>query len=136
MKRIIDEKLVKFICVGICNTLIGSAVMFGLYNLCGVSYWISSAANYIVGSVFSYFLNKHFTFRHRGRTMHSMIRFVLNIAVCYGIAYGVAKPLAVMIFAGLGNRVQENIAMLVGMCIFTGLNYLGQRFVVFREEIS
>lgn len=29
--------------------------------------------------------------------------------------------------------VQENIAMLAGMCIFVGMNYLGQRFVVFRE---
>ena len=45
--------------------------MFGLYNLAGLhtwgdtGYWISSAANYIIGSIVSFFLNKHFTFRNQ-----------------------------------------------------------------------
>jgi len=26
------------------------------------------------------------------------------------------------------------VAMLVGMCLFVGFNYLGQRFFVFREK--
>ncbi len=35
MKNIIDKKLLKFILVGIVNTLVGTAIMFGLYNLAG-----------------------------------------------------------------------------------------------------
>ena len=38
------------------------AIMFGLYNLAHCSYWVSSAANYILTSILSYFLNKYFTF--------------------------------------------------------------------------
>ena len=45
MRNIIDKKLLKFILVGIVNTLVGTAIMFGLYNLAGCSYWVSSAAN-------------------------------------------------------------------------------------------
>ena len=92
MKNIIDKKLLKFILVGIVNTLVGTAIMFGLYNLAGCSYWVSSAANYVIGSILSYVLNKKFTFRHRGQIAQSALRFTGNIAVCYLLAYGIAKP--------------------------------------------
>lgn len=60
-----DWTAVKFIFVGIINTVFGTAIMFGLYNLAGCSYWISSAANYFLGSILSFALNKHFTFRNQ-----------------------------------------------------------------------
>lgn len=71
LKKIFDPTLFRFLLVGVVNTLVGYGVMFGLYNLAGLhlwgdpGYWISSAANYLVGSVVSFFLNKHFTFRSR-----------------------------------------------------------------------
>lgn len=134
MKNIIDKKLLKFILVGIVNTLVGTAIMFGLYNLAGCSYWVSSAANYVIGSILSYVLNKRFTFRHRGETAQSALRFAGNIAVCYLLAYGIAKPAAQAILTGATQQVQENIAMLAGMILFTGFNYLGQRYFVFGEK--
>ena len=134
MKNIIDKKLLKFILVGILNTLVGTVIMFGLYNLAGCSYWVSSAANYIIGSILSYVLNKRFTFRHRGEIAQSALRFAGNIAVCYLLAYGIAKPAAQAILTGATQQVQENIAMLAGMVLFTGFNYLGQRYFVFGEK--
>lgn len=134
MRNIIDKKLLKFILVGIVNTLVGTAIMFGLYNLAGCSYWVSSAANYIIGSILSYVFNKRFTFRHRGRIAQSALRFTGNIAVCYLLAYGIAKPAARAILTGATQQVQENIAMLAGMILFTGFNYLGQRYFVFGEK--
>ena len=47
MKKFIDIKLLKFLIVGIVNTIVGMTIMFGLYNFLGVSYWVSSATNYI-----------------------------------------------------------------------------------------
>ena len=35
---------------------------------------------------------------------------------------------------GYSTKVQENAAMLVGMCLYTGLNYLGQRFFAFKKN--
>ena len=134
MKNIIDKKLLKFILVGILNTLVGTAIMFGLYNLAGCSYWVSSAANYIIGSILSYVLNKRFTFRHRGEIAQSALRFAGNIAVCYLLANGIAKPAAQAILTDATQQVQENIAMLAGMILFTGFNYLGQRYFVFGEK--
>lgn len=134
MKNIIDKKLLKFILVGILNTLVGTVIMFGLYNLADCSYWVSSAANYVIGSILSYVLNKKFTFRHRGRIAQSALRFTGNIAACYLLAYGIAKPVVRAILTDATQQVQENIAMLAGMILFTGFNYLGQRYFVFGEK--
>ena len=108
--------------------------MFGLYNLAGCSYWVSSVTNYTLTSILSFFLNKYFTFRSRGQTRKQIIRFAANIAVCYLLAYGIAKPLTLWLLSGADRKVQENIAMFVGMCFFTGFNYLGQRLFAFKEE--
>ena len=134
MKKLLDKTFWKFILVGAANTLVGTGVMFLCYNLLHMGYWPSSAANYICGSILSYFLNKHFTFRNREKGFKVVLRFVLNISVCYLIAYGVAKPLAAWVLSGAGKTVQENGAMLVGMCFFVLLNYFGQRFFAFREK--
>ena len=68
LQKIFDKTFWKFIMVGIVNTLFGTAVMFSFYNLLHFSYWVSSAANYIFGSILSYFLNKHFTFQNKSRS--------------------------------------------------------------------
>jgi hypothetical protein len=59
--------------------------------------------------------------------------FALNIAVCYFVAYGAAKPAVNFLLSSAPQKARENIALFTGMCLFTGLNYLGQRFVVFKE---
>ena len=130
---LIDAKLLKFIIVGVINTLVGMAIMLGLYNLAGCSYWVSSAANYILTSILSYFLNKYFTFQNKEKSLGQVLRFIINIAVCYLLAYGIAKPLTLAVLAGFGEKVQTNIAMLVGMCLFTALNYIGQRLFAFKK---
>ena len=130
--RIFDRTILKFLIVGVVNTLFGTAVMFSLYNLAGCSYWISSAANYILGSILSFFLNKYFTFQNKERPWRQVVRFTVNIAACYLVAYGVAKPAVRMLLSGQSVSIQENAAMLVGMCLFTGLNYFGQRLFAFR----
>ena len=134
LKNLFDEKLLKFILVGVVNTLVGMAIMFGLYNLAHCSYWVSSAANYILTSILSYFLNKYFTFKNKERSWKQVLRFVVNIAVCYGRAYGIAKPLCLQLLGNASVAVRDNVSMLVGMCLFTGLNYLGQRLFAFRTN--
>ena len=133
MKRgIWDWTILKFLIVGVVNTLFGTIVMFSLYNLAGCSYWISSAATYILGSILSFFLNKYFTFQNRERSWGQVVRFTVNIAACYLVAYGVAKPAVRMLLSGQSVSIQENAAMLAGRCLFTGLNYFGQRLFAFR----
>lgn len=132
-KELFDAHLLRFILVGIFNTLVGTAIMFVLYNIGGCSYWVSSATNYIVGSILSYFLNKYFTFQNKTRSWQQIGRFIINIAGCYLLAYGIAKPLVGWMLTPFSISTQENAAMIMGMCLFTGFNYLGQRFFAFKE---
>ena len=120
--------------MGVLNTLVGAGVMFLLYNVAGWNYWLSSAANSVVGSILSFILNKRFTFGNGDSLRNTVHRFVLHVAVCYVVAYAIAKPLIRSMLSGAATSVQENVAMLAGMVIYTGLNYLGQRFFAFREK--
>lgn len=133
-KMFFDVTFWKFILVGMVNTLVGTSVMFLCYNALHLSYWVSSGMNYVIGSIVSYFLNKYFTFKNKERSWKVIVRFVVNISVCYLIAYGVAKPLVAALLSGQSQSIQENGAMLVGMCLFVGLNYLGQRFFAFKQR--
>lgn len=134
LSGLVDKKLAKFLLVGVINTLVGTAIMFGLYNLAHCSYWVSSAANYILTSVLSFFLNKYFTFQSREKSAAEVVRFAANIAVCYLLAYGIAKPLCIAALSGASATVRDNVSMFVGMCLFTGFNYLGQRFFAFKQK--
>lgn len=133
MNKLVDKTMGKFLLVGIINTVVGCGTMFLLYNLAGCSYWLSSAANYVVGGVCSYFLNKYFTFQNRERSWRQVGKFVLTVGICYFLGYGLAKPLALKLLSGFPVKVQENVAMAIGMGIYTVLNYIGQRFFAFKK---
>lgn len=134
LKKYLDITTLKFLLVGVVNTIVGTGLMFLLYNVFSVSYWVSSAANYIVGSIVSYFLNKYFTFQNQEKSWKQVLVFALNITCCYLLAYGAAKPAVEYILSGAGEKVQGNVSMLVGMGLFLVLNYLGQRLIVFRKK--
>ena len=133
LKKFFDKTFLKFVLVGVVNTLFGTAIMFVFYNVFHLSYWLSSASNYVFGSILSYFLNKYFTFQNKERSWKQVAKFIINIAVCYVLAYGIAKPVVMYILSGAGQKIQENAAMLAGMCLFTGFNYIGQRMFAFKE---
>ena len=107
MKKVVDIITYKFILVGIINTIFGTAIMFISYNTLNLSYWISSALNYILGSILSYFLNKYFTFQSQGKSFNEIIRFVVNIVCCYFIAYGIAKPVVMATLTDVSKRKEE-----------------------------
>lgn len=133
LKKLFEMEQIRFIVVGGLNTIIGTSVMFLAYY-CGLGYWISSALNYIVGSIFSYFANKFFTFKVKKQDRKELYRFVVNIVICYFIAYGVAKPIINHFARNIMWDIAliEQISMMLGMCIFVVINYLGQKFYVFK----
>lgn len=134
LKSKLDITFIKFVLVGIVNTLVGTAVMFIAYNIFHLSYWISSAANYVIGSICSYFLNKYFTFQNKDKSPVIILKFILNITICYLIAYGGAKRLILWLLADVSAKWQDNIAMVCGMGLFVILNYFGQRFFAFKKK--
>lgn len=105
--KFFDKIFLKFIIVGIINTFFGSML--------------------------SYYLNKKFTFKNKGTGLRTIFKFIINIFICYFMAYGIAKPLITLLLVNYNKIIQENVAMFIGMVLFVILNYLGQRFFVFKE---
>lgn len=136
IKQLLSLEQVRFIIVGVLNTIIGMAAMLIAYNLFHLGYWISSAMDYIIGSIFSYFANKYFTFQSEKKSGSEVVRFVINIVVCYVLAYSIAKPVIEWLLKEISLSVSmlEQISMIFGMCIFIVLNYFGQKFFVFRKK--
>jgi len=112
--------------------------MLVCYNIFHLGYWLSSALDYSLASIVSYVLNKRFTFQYKGGILRSLVRFIINIAVCYFIAFGLARPMVRYALTWLSlpfdKPTLENIAMLLGTGLFVIINFLGQRFFTFREN--
>ena len=91
IKNMLDITFWKFVLVGIVNTLVGTGVMFAAYNLLHLTYWVSSASNYVVGSIVSYFLNKYFTFQNKERSWKQYYN-MLSVGIWDGKAGCVMDP--------------------------------------------
>ena len=137
MKRLLalfDAKMWKFLLVGALNTLVGDGLSFLLINVTAIGMWWGTALPMALASVMSYFLNKHFTFKNTEKGWRPALRFAVNIAACYLLAYGIAIPLLTWALAAQDPVLVKNVTKLAGMVLFTGFNYLGQRLFAFREK--
>ena len=135
LEKIFSLEQSRFVIVGVMNTIIGVVAMFIAYNVFHLGYWISSACDYIIGSIFSYFANKHFTFKSEKKSGKEVVRFAINIVVCYLLAYGIAQPVMDLLLGSMQLTVSlfEQLSMILGMCIFIVLNYFGQKYFVFKN---
>lgn len=133
MKRLIDASVWKFLLVGVGNTLLSMVLMFALE---GLGYWPSTAIAYVAGAVMSFFLNRRFTFQSEETVGRSAVKFALNVVVCYVVGYGLARLLmgATPVLAALPEIFRDRAAKILGMGLYTALNYFGQRFFAFRKR--
>ena len=132
INKIFDKSFILFLIVGGINTLVSAVLMFLLEK---TGYWVSTIIAYAVGAVISFFLNKKFTFKSEGKTTKSAVKFIINVAVCYIIAYSVAQPLATLILSATNLSMLwiERVAKLFGMGLYTLINYFGQKFFAFKN---
>lgn len=130
--KFFDGSIPKFLLVGVGNTLLSAVIMFALE---GLGYWPSTAIAYLAGAVMSFFLNRKFTFRSEAELGRSALRFAINVAVCYVLAYAIAQPLGGMLLGAVGveGLWLERLTKIGGMGLYTVLNYFGQRFFAFKK---
>lgn len=133
INKIIDKNFIVFLLVGVVNTLLSAVLMFLLEDL---GYWPSTAIAYIAGAVVSFFLNRYVTFKSEEDFFKSLVKFAINVALCYIIAYSLAQPIAGFIlgYTPISQIWQERIIKLFGMGLYTLINYFGQRFFAFNKK--
>lgn len=132
----IDRSLISFLIIGLGNTVLSLTIQLVLYSWAGAGYWISSGLAFVIASVSSFYLNRKFSFQSQGSLSGDGVRFALNIAVCYLLAYGAAQPMVQAFFQWFPSPLMVyhgQLALLLGNGLFTCLNYLGQRLFVFSH---
>jgi putative flippase GtrA len=131
------SSFVRFLMVGVINTLIGLGSSFLFYNVFHLGYWPSTFLGNTIGALVSYGLNKTFTFRSRVSVGSSWWKFALVIWGCYGFSYGTSLLLGqawLALFPAFPTNWVHNGAILFGNGIYMISNYLGHKYFTFRSK--
>ncbi|MDR4889485.1 GtrA family protein [Fredinandcohnia sp. QZ13] len=120
---------VRFLLVGVINTLVGLSSIFLLLDVVSLSYWLSTFVGHSIGAGVSYMLNRQFTFASKAMHGKSIPLFVLVILSCYFLSFSMSKMISGFIFTQYTNE----IAVFLGTGLYTVMNYLGQKYLVFSS---
>lgn len=122
-------RIVRFGLVGLVNTGIGLGTIYLLQIGFGVDYRLANTAGYALGIVNSFVLNRVWTFKSRdARVARQGTLFLLVAGACWALQLGAVILLVETL------TVDPDAAQPLGMVVYTGLNYLGNRFFVFKAS--
>ena len=122
-----DNPLVKFLVVGVINTLLSVITIFSLKFFFSTSDIYANFTGYIVGLICSFILNRKWTFNHSGDLFKSIVKFILIFIVAYSI-----NILFVLTLIKL--NVNSYFSHLLGIPLYTIIFYLGSKFIVFKSQ--
>jgi putative flippase GtrA len=132
-----SREFLSFLTVGLFNTLIGYLSIMILLNFFKIDYWYSTLIGNSLGAIVSYFLNKKITFKSNNSNTKSFFKFIILIMICYCLSYGLSYFISYNLPNYLGIKttinIIENIAVIVGMTLYTITNFLGQKYFVFSK---
>ena len=82
-----DKTFLRFVVVGMVNTVIGYAIIMLLFHLVGLTYSLSYFLSYVVGIIISFFLNRQFVFFSRNNKLTEFAKFLIAFGISYGASY-------------------------------------------------
>lgn len=122
-------KLVKFLTVGVANTAIGLGVIFAAMAL-GAHYLVANAIGYSCGVLFSFVVNRSWTFAHDGDWRHSLVRWMAVSGLAYAAQF-------VVVACGHGTLgLNAHFAQLAGAPVYTMVAFLGARRFAFPGKAT
>src|ERR1700731_806989 len=121
-------QLVRFLLVGVLNTGIGLACIFGAMWLLGLDYRLANVFGYAVGCGVSFLLHRSWTFRHDGPWFASLVRWLAIVAVSYGV------NLLTLVFLHERLGVNAYLAQIGGTAAYTFVSFVGARHLAFRDR--
>ncbi|MFE4706643.1 GtrA family protein [Peribacillus simplex] len=128
------NSFIRFLLVGIVNTAVGLSIMLFLMNVLEFSYWVSTFIGNGTGAVTSFLLNRTFTFKSDIEWRRGVARFFCVILICYSAAYSLGQAIAESMEGSVHLPIQQNVAVLIGAIFYTVLNYIGQKYFVFKKS--
>jgi len=121
-------QIIKFSIVGVLNTALTLSVIFILVKELHVHYITANIAGYAIGVMNSFLWNKIWVFKSGDYFIWELGSFWLNVGICYLLQLG----LVVVLKEELG--ISLDFAIVFGMVLYSGCNFLGSRLFVFRKR--
>jgi putative flippase GtrA len=128
--RLLGLSFVRFGLVGLSNTAVGFMVIYLCLRVLSFGDFAANATGYVAGFLWSFALNRVWTFRHRGPRVRSMARFAVVCVVAY-----VANVIALMIVRRYFEPASL-IPQIVAICVYTIVGYAGSRWFAFPRHES
>ncbi|WP_366946090.1 GtrA family protein [uncultured Maricaulis sp.] len=123
--QIIDQ-IFKFLSVGAINTILGLVIIFAL-QLSGVDYLLANLSGYAAGLLFSFLMNRFWSFRVRGSvTLLELARFLITFLAAY-----TSNLIVVAAFVEILD-VSVYISQVIGVVVYAVVNFVGLKCVVFN----
>jgi len=122
-----NRQLIFFLIIGTCGVLIDYGVYLLLLNL--ISIQISKTLGFVSGALFNFFMNRLFTWKVKSQVSKRFIRFIV-LYIFTLIANVLSNDFSLNLLQSQMYYIQ--ISFLIATSISTILNFLGQKFWVFR----
>ena len=119
------NQIMKFIFVGILNTIVGYGT-YVLFIFLSLHYLLAMLLGNILGITHSYFWNKYFTFNSKNKSLKELIRFI-TVYVFILIINGVFLTIFIEFF-----KINNLIAGLLTIIIITFISFFGHKFYSFK----
>lgn len=124
--KILQYSFIKYLMVGMINTLVGFGIIFILMYR-GLLPEIANFIGYLCGFILSFILNKYFTFKSKNYVKSEFIRFALSM----GIAYLINLLILVISYRYFG--INEYISQIIAGIFYTLSGYLLSKFYAFKH---
>lgn len=119
-------RFLKFLVIGVLNTCI-TFFVFNFLIRSGVSLDLSNAVGYIAGLINSFIWNKKWVFKTvRSNVLKEFFSFIIVFFVCYLIQ--------LLFFHLVLKYVNESVAQILGMGVYTIMNYLMNKYFSFKVK--
>jgi putative flippase GtrA len=128
VNRHMITELVRFGLVGVLNTLSGLFIIIALMRSAGVDYLLANAVGYACGITLSFFINRSWTFRHKGSMFQSAIQWGKVTAMAYVVNLGV------VVLAHEYFGIEPYASQLLGLVAYSLLSYLGGKYYAFHQQ--
>jgi putative flippase GtrA len=126
--KALDIVALRFLIVGVANTLLGLLIIYLGKWLVGLDDVAANMVGYACGFLLGFCLNKSWSFRYDGAFTPALFRLVIVTIVAY------CCNLAVTWIAINSFHVNSYLAQALGVAPYTIINYLGSRYFVFVKS--
>lgn len=128
--KLADHSSVRYVLVGLSNTVVGFAVIWIALSGFRFGNVAANVTGYAIAFLWSFALNRKWTFRHRGAIGKGLLRYAL---VCL-VAYLANLSIVVLLSGFLGQR--SLLVQVCGMITYTALAYAGSRCFAFSTSAA